>query len=256
MAETRPLFFQTGEMLTRGLRNGSLESMETVRPERKKTTRPFESGTVFRLRGWRWVVFWPAAALLWLYLRSLRLHMRPEEAVRFRETSAARVLVTWHNRSLLAPEIARRFFPPHSVACLISPSRNAAWQVAFYERMRMIAIRGSSTRRGIAAMRESLAALRRGHDMAISPDGPIGPLYEIKRGAVSLARMSGRPVVFIVPNARRAWRMRTWDRHLIPFPFSRVEVRMAFAPSPHEAHDDAATLATWREQIEKITEDS
>lgn len=229
--------------------------MESAPPQPMKKARPFESGRIFRLRGWQWALFWPAAVCLGVYLRSLRMHLHPEEAARFRETAAPRVLVTWHNRSLLAPEIARRFFPPHSVACLISPSRKAAWQVAFYERMRMIVIRGSSSRRGIAAMRESVAALRSGLDMAISPDGPIGPLYEIKRGAVTLARMSASPVIFIVPNARCALRLRTWDRHLIPLPFSRVEVRMAFALAPAASKNDTDTLVRWNALLASITDD-
>jgi lysophospholipid acyltransferase (LPLAT)-like uncharacterized protein len=216
---------------------------------------PFERGTIFRLCAWQWALFWPVAILISLYLRSLRMSIRENEAMRFKKTEAPRVLVTWHNRSLLAPEIARRFFPPDSVACLISPSQRAAWQVAFYEFMRMIVIRGSSSRRGIAAMRESIAALRSGQDMAISPDGPIGPLYEIKRGAVTLARMSASPVVFIVPNARCAARLRTWDRHLIPLPFSRVEVRMAFADAPTASRRDADTLVEWNALLASITDD-
>ncbi|MCC5841873.1 MAG: DUF374 domain-containing protein [Opitutales bacterium] len=231
-----------------------MESVPTTgQPPRRSW--PFESGTIFRLRAWQWALFWPVAIFVSLYLRSLRMRICPDEASRFQSTAAPRVLVTWHNRSLLAPEIARRFFPPDSVACLISPSRRAAWQVAFYEYMRMIVIRGSSSRRGIAAMRESVAALRSGRDMAISPDGPIGPLYEIKRGAVTLARMSASPVVFIVPNARCAWRLRTWDRHLIPLPFSRVEVRMAFAPAPEISKQDDESLIAWNALLASITED-
>ena len=170
---------------------------------------------------------------------------------------APRIFVSWHNRSLLAPVMAKRFFDPGNVACLVSPSRNAAWEVAFYEAVGFRIVRGSSSRRGIAAARELIRELRSGRDIAITPDGPSGPLHDIKRGALIVARQSGAAVAFIIPNARHAVRLPTWDRHLVPLPFSRVDVRLVIRPPHAECGyaSEAAALADWRAVLTFIDDD-
>ncbi|MCC5806309.1 MAG: DUF374 domain-containing protein [Opitutales bacterium] len=227
-------------------------------PPRRAAGRPFESGTVFRLFGWRKWICRPLAALLWLYLRSLRLHMDAESPRGGAPPPAPRIFVSWHNRSLLAPIMAKRFFDAANVACLVSPSRSAAWEVAFYEAVGFRIVRGSSSRRGIAAARELIRELRGGQDIAVTPDGPSGPLHEIKRGALILARRSQAPVAFIIPNARHALRLPTWDRHLVPLPFSRVDVRLVIRPPYPECGyaDESAALADWRAVLASIDEDT
>ncbi len=199
----------------------------------------------------------PLAALLWLYLRSLRLRMDAESAAARDASRAPRIFVSWHNRSLLAPVMAKRFFDPGNVVCLVSPSRNAAWEVAFYEAVGFRIVRGSSSRRGIAAARELIRELRAGRDIAITPDGPSGPLNDIKRGALIVARQSGATVAFIIPNARCALRLPTWDRHLVPLPFSCVDVRLVLRPPYPECgySGEAAALADWKSVFASIDED-
>ena len=75
-------------------------------------------------------------------------------------------------------------------------------------------------------MRELATLLRRGHDVAITPDGSRGALYEIKPGMILLAQLTGAPVLPISFEFSRAWRLRTWDRFAVPKPFSRVTLRV------------------------------
>jgi len=58
----------------------------------------------------------------------------------------------------------------------------------------------------------------------ITPDGPRGPRHEAKSGTVVLAQMSGVPILPIAYAAKRCWQLRSWDRMVIPKPFSRVSV--------------------------------
>ncbi len=220
--------------------------------------RPFERGTVFRLSGWRRWVFVPLAWIFWLYLRSLRLRMTDEDAALAASTTAPRLFISWHSRSLLAPIMAMRFFDPTKVSALISPSRMAAWEVAFYEHVGFRIVRGSSSRRGIAAARELIRELRTGYDVAITPDGPSGPRNVIKRGALVIARQAQVPLVFIIPNARAAFRLKTWDRHLVPFPFSRVDVRLRVLPPYNtDAYSgEAEAIAHWYAQLQAIDADA
>jgi len=191
----------------------------------------FENGRVYRITGWRyWLMFLPAAFAVRLYYKTLRFKVRTEEADALEDQSEPVVVITWHNRSLMAPQWIRRYRKPSRTACLISPSRLAAWEAAFFEWLNFITVRGSSTRRSIQATRELLRAHRRGHDIGLTPDGPSGPLYSCARGALMMARCSGSPLLLTMANAKRAWRPKTWDRHLIPLPFSTVEIRARKLP--------------------------
>lgn len=174
-----------------------------------------------------------------LYLRSLRLHLDPASRAALEASTSPRVIVVWHNRSLVIPEVFHRLLDPQKIHCLVSPSRVAAWEVDFFAQFRLRCIRGSSSRRSIQAAIEMLRALRRGEDVGISPDGPSGPLYSFKPGALTIARQARVPLLLLIPNARAAVRARTWDRHLIPLPFSRLEVRAHLIP--------ASTIATLEE---------
>ena len=175
--------------------------------------------------------FWIALVGSWvLRLLTLTLRIEVEETDRLRESAAGEpfILVFWHNRLLLVPVVWNRFFArrrPRGIA-LTSMSKDGELLAQFLDRFGIGAVRGSATRRGSAALREMAGWLRRGHDMAITPDGSRGPCYEIKPGLVLLAQLTGCPVLPISFDFASAWRLRSWDGFLIPKPFSRVTFRV------------------------------
>jgi hypothetical protein len=67
--------------------------------------------------------------------------------------------------------------------------------------------------------------LEQGIDVAITPDGPRGPAHAIAPGVVYVAQRANAPIVPISVRASRAWRLRTWDRFMIPKPFARLTIR-------------------------------
>lgn len=180
------------------------------------------------------LVFYPVAWFLQLYFRTWRIRTDAATREALARAGPPRLLVVWHNRSLPMPEVFRRCFDPERVVCLISPSKLAAWEVAFFREFRLRVVRGSSTRRSVQAALEMLKALRAGRDVGISPDGPSGPLYTFQLGAVAIARKAGVPVLLAIPNCRAARRLRTWDRHLVPLPFARIDfkARLVFPDDP------------------------
>ena len=191
---------------------------------------PFKSGQVYRIRGWRLLFFWPACLFVRLWHATLRLRIDSREEAWLRSTEIPKLLIGWHNRSFIFSEILRRFHDPRKIHVLVSPSRMAAWEADFFSTLGIQSIRGSSSRRSINATRELLAIRKSGQDIGISPDGPSGPLYDFKRGAVFLARVTDAPMALISANFRMAWRLNSWDRHFFPFPFSRVDVRIGRLP--------------------------
>lgn len=83
-------------------------------------------------------------------------------------------------------------------------------------------VRGSTTRGGPRALREMVRLARDGQDLGITPDGPRGPRYRVQPGVITLARLTGRPILFGTWAASRCWKLNSWDRFRIPKPFSRI----------------------------------
>ena len=133
------------------------------------------------------------------------------------------VFAFWH-RSLLA--CAHRF-RNLDIAILISPSFDGELIARTVELLGFRAIRGSSSRGGAAGLRNMQLAYEAGHRCAFTADGPRGPVFVAKPGAAQLAQSVGTQpggtwlgCFYALPD--RAWQLRSWDRFLIPKPFSRV----------------------------------
>jgi lysophospholipid acyltransferase (LPLAT)-like uncharacterized protein len=120
----------------------------------------------------------------------------------------------------------------------------------------MFPIRGSRYKRGPQAVREMLAAHKEGYDIAVTPDGSRGPMYDLKPGAVSIAMKTGAPFVMLSLNFSRAWRLKSWDRFYLPVPFSRIEVQLRVIDNPAELGDDPKVVASLlKVQMDAITVD-
>jgi hypothetical protein len=128
--------------------------------------------------------------------------------------------VFWH-RALLC---SAGNYRGKNIAILISRSFDGELIARTVERLGFVAIRGSSSRGGATSLRAMEQALADGHFMAITADGPRGPKYVAKPGAVQLAQMTGSYVGSFYVLPQRAWTLRSWDNFLIPKPFSRVVV--------------------------------
>ena len=129
------------------------------------------------------------------------------------------VFAFWH-RSLL---IAAYRFQNLGIAILISRSFDGELIARTVELLGFKAIRGSSSRGGTTALRQMAEAYRAGHICAFTADGPRGPNMIAQPGPVSLAQLVDAPWVgafYALP--QNAWTLKSWDRFLIPKPFSRV----------------------------------
>ena len=160
----------------------------------------------------------------------------------------------WHNRLASCMKAYHRFGrprkPANGLAALISASRDGAFLAGILELFKVQPVRGSSSRRGSQAMLELITCAARGYDLAITPDGPRGPRYQIQDGVMSLAQLTGLPILPISFNLTGKISLRSWDRFQIPLPFSRCEVcigQPVFVP--HETTDEQREAL--RQQLEK-----
>ena len=128
------------------------------------------------------------------------------------------VYAFWH-RCLLS---CAYYFRGQRIAILISRSFDGELIARTVERLGFIAIRGSSSRGGAAALRQIAEEYGRGTRCAITADGPRGPNMVAKPGTAQLAQLVGTWVGTFYVFPLRAWELKTWDRFFIPKPFSRV----------------------------------
>src|SRR5579864_5919075 len=132
---------------------------------------------------------------------------------------------------------------------LISPSVDGELGAMMVRRFGGAVIRGSSTHTGARALRDYYQALVRDNlSPVITPDGPRGPRFKFKPGALLLAQMSGRPMLPMAYAASRAWLVK-WDKFVIPVPFARISIAIG-APRYAPRVTDAAAIEHLQGEME------
>ncbi len=159
------------------------------------------------------------------------------------------VPVYWHQHQLFCVRFLlsqRRY--GLALGFLISPSVDGELPAMLARRAGAHVLRGSSSNTGARALRDYYLALQQGISPAVTPDGPYGPRFGFKPGAIMLAQLSGRPMLPMAFCASRAWRFRNWDRFVLPWPFARIVVAIG-APRYVARGLDAAALARWQSDM-------
>jgi len=214
-----------------------------LNPPPPVTPPPGDDRTVYGIAGWQRALLWPFAILVRLWGMTLRFETPPEDLRNYTKRDVPVAMILWHNRLFLASEIYRRYRRPRPLYALISASKDGALLVAFFAMVGgMRAARGSSSRLGREAASALLEVQREGHDIGITPDGPRGPCYDFKPGAVIVPRRSGAPLLLVGGEYTAAWRLKSWDRFYLPLPFSRVRMRCELIENRELADRDAAVV--------------
>jgi lysophospholipid acyltransferase (LPLAT)-like uncharacterized protein len=178
-----------------------------------------------KITGWRarWLIAL-GFRLLQIWARTLRYEIDDRAGVIGKPVNENYIGALWHNRLLIFPFVLRRFFPNRRGAALISASRDGDLLADAIKRFDFDVVRGSSSRLGASAILQLTDVLASGRDVVITPDGPRGPAYELGPGIIFLAQKSGAPVVPVNMEYSGCWRLKSWDRFILPRPFSKVRV--------------------------------
>ena len=178
-----------------------------------------------KIEGWRarWLIA-VGFRLLQLWARTLRYEIDDRAGMIGTPVSENFIGALWHNRLLIFPFVLRRFFVHRHGAALISASRDGELLADAIKRFGFDVVRGSSSRLGASAILQLADVLASGRDVVITPDGPRGPAYELGPGIIFLAQKSGAAVVPINMEYSSCWRIKSWDRFIVPRPFARVRV--------------------------------
>ena len=206
-----------------------------------------------------------AAALIYGLIRAVAATLRYQWEYHpsvVRDGHQSFIFCIWHNRLALAlimhRDYAHRRRQPPRLAAIVSASKDGGVVARVLEHFGVHPVRGSSSRRGPQALLELTTLAERDYDIAITPDGPRGPCYVVQPGVISLAQITGRPIVPASHTLDWKIRVKSWDRFQIPLPFSRV--RMKFTEPLHIPRDATdAERESLRQQLENrlnaLTED-
>jgi len=171
------------------------------------------------------ILFWILIPIFSLFVRLLFLSCRVvrlegiENEKKAIDISGDRVIyASWHQRLLYHAHRLRK----RRIRVMISQSRDGEYIARLENWLGLKAVRGSSTRGGVDALKDLVRKMRDGANGGMIPDGPTGPPREAKIGTIILARMTGAPIIPISWGADRCWIFNSWDRFMIPKPFARI----------------------------------
>ncbi|MEX1117814.1 MAG: lysophospholipid acyltransferase family protein [Terrimicrobiaceae bacterium] len=195
-----------------------------------------------------WVL---STAIRWLG-KSLRVRVVDEANFLKAAPQEPCLFAFWHNRIFAMPLAFTLFYKNRQGAFgITSASGEGTLLTMIFAEFGVGTIRGSSSRQGTAALYALKEKVEEGYDIVMTPDGPRGPKYELKPGLLFLAQKTGRPIVPLLVEYSHCLRLGTWDRFMIPLPFSVVTFKslpLVFV-QPEESAD---RLEEHRCQLERM----
>lgn len=216
-------------------------------PARQPSRKPPRSKSRRELTRGRRLLYWLAVWLGYLYVelvwRTARLTVVNEEALRtLLGQHGAVIPVCWHQHLLLCGRyVVTRKRHGMKAGFMISPSVDGEAPTQLAQRYGAHVVRGSGSYTGVRAVRGVYQAVVKDQISAlITPDGPRGPRFDFKPGAIFTAQITGVPIVPLAFAATPARVLGTWDKFVLPIPFSRVVITVGEAVYvPRELDDEA-----------------
>jgi lysophospholipid acyltransferase (LPLAT)-like uncharacterized protein len=143
----------------------------------------------------------------------------------------------WHQHHVIGSTLIRSWVRRGFKACfLVSASVDGEVPERIARAWGAEVIRGSANQSGALALRDMQRMMKNGYSIVTTADGPRGPKYEFKMGAILMARIAGVPIIPVGCAADRAWYLDRWDDFMVPKPFSRVVLAIG---APYDIPSDA-----------------
>lgn len=223
------------------------------RPKRTKSKRQLTPGRMFVYR----LAVYLTAGILEVLWRTSRLKIIGGERLEaLLQEQGAVIPVFWHQHLL----ICARFICSDRIAgikpgFMISPSVDGQAPTMLALLYGAHVVRGSGSYTGVRAVRGvHQAIVKEGISPAITPDGPRGPRFVMKPGAIFTAQISGKAVVPIAYAASPAKLLKTWDKFVIPSPFARIRIAIGEPYYPPAEMNDEEKEAAQREVERRLHE--
>jgi len=134
------------------------------------------------------------------------------------------IAVTWHGELFISPQVYKKLRKTQNTSAIISQHFNGELIARVLGFLDILALRGSSKKGAKSVLINAIKAIRDGRTIMITPDGPRGPRYSMSDGAVALALRSKLPIMVVNYIPSSYWQLGSWDKFLIPIPFSKLEI--------------------------------
>jgi lysophospholipid acyltransferase (LPLAT)-like uncharacterized protein len=197
----------------------STATTSAVAGETSKQRRPYSLWQRFLL----WLITWAGFLAIRLIGPTLRVTISFEDGAPPSLDTRPMILAFWHNCIFPATYIWRNL----QIRVMSSDSFDGEWTGRIIRKFGFVKVRGSSSRGAVRALLGMRRELEQGWPVAFTIDGPRGPRFVAKPGPVLLARATGAPMVAFHIVVEKAWILNTWDRSMIPKPFSRALMRVS-----------------------------
>lgn len=200
------------------------------------------------------LITWTCAAVIRLIVPTLRLGMSFEEEKLPQGIKTHPIVVSfWHNCIFPSVYIFRNL----GIRVMASESFDGEWIGRIIHKFGFVKISGSSSRGGVRGLMGMRRDVEQGWTVAFTIDGPRGPRYVVKPGPILLASATGIPMVVFHIALENPWILKTWDRCMVPKPFSRALLRVSnqiFVPPDADREKYLAELQTRLEQVRDFAE--
>ena len=186
---------------------------------------------------------------IWLFIHLWCMTIRkkilnPEIEDEIRAESGKAVWTLWHSRLFY---ITYHFRGMHNLYILVSPSKDGDLIANVGKLFGYKVLRGSSFKRTLSGTRECIGILKQDSEVGLIADGSRGPRHLAQAGTVQLARMTGAPIYTMSFDAHPKYEFNSWDRFILPLPFSKVTLNFG---APMTVAPDADKAAVRQKQDE------
>jgi lysophospholipid acyltransferase (LPLAT)-like uncharacterized protein len=197
------------------------------------------------LRGGAWLASW--------LLRGLFVTLRPISVPQpilgsLIQEKTPFVLAFWHGRMLCALHLAYRYRHVRATV-MVSRSQDGEFISQVSKCFGVHPIRGSTSRGGSRAMLQMVRRVQEGYVACVTPDGPRGPRYRVQPGVITVAQKTGAPILPLAYDAEWKKVFQSWDRFVMPLPFSRIVVVYG-EPISVPAHATPDMLQAKQQEVE------
>jgi len=133
------------------------------------------------------------------------------------------VCVCWHGELLMSPQAYRKIHKKHPASAIISSHSDGSLIASTLEMLKIRPLRGSTKKGARQVLLQAFKSIKCGEEVLITPDGPRGPRHSMSDGAIGIALKSRLPIFVMNYKAAHYWQLKSWDKFVIPKPFTKVD---------------------------------
>lgn len=170
----------------------------------------------------RKIILYTVPKLVWYVIWILYFTCKNKFHIKDKLENKNVIVVFWHNELLMMPFLYRQIRKTPNIFVIISQHFDGLLIAKLCEYFKLNVINGSSSKGGVKVLIQAIKKIKENADVAITPDGPKGPMYSIADGVIAIAQKTGASIVIFRTECNKYWRLNTWDRLIIPKPFSQI----------------------------------